>query len=55
MQHLDTILQLFRHVLGSSEDVLGGQLRGHVVAFLSLLHTQAPEKVREYGLEAYLV
>lgn len=55
MQHLDTILQLFGHVLGRSEDVLGGQLRGQVVAFISQLHTQAPDKVREYGLEAYLV
>lgn len=55
MQHLDTILQLFRHVLSDEEDVLGGQLRGQVVAFVSQLHAQAPEKVRANGLDAFLV
>lgn len=55
VQHLDTILQLFAHVLGSDEDVLGGQLRGQVVAFVSQLNTQAPEKVQAAGLQSYLV
>ena len=55
MQHLDTILQLFRHVLNNEEDVLGGQLRGQLVSFVSQLHTQVPDKTRAYGLDAFLV
>lgn len=55
LQYLDTILQLFHHVLSSEDDVLGGKLRGQLVSFISQLHTQAPEKVAQYGLEAYLV
>ena len=55
MQHLDTILQLFRHVLSNEEDVLGGQLRGQLVSFVSQLHTQVPDKTRAYGLDAFLV
>lgn len=55
MQYLDTILQLFHHVLSSEEDVLGGQLRGQLCAFLAQLNTQAPEKVAQYGLNQYLV
>ncbi len=55
MQHVDTILQLFRHVLSSDEDMLGGQLRGQLVAFVSQLHSQAPEKISANGLDAFLV
>ena len=55
LQYFDTILQLFHHVLSSEEDVLGGKLRGQLVAFLSQLNTQAPDKIAQYGLNAYLV
>lgn len=55
MQHLDTILQLFKHVLSDDAEILGGILRGQLVAFISQLNTQIPDKVRAYGLEAYLV
>ncbi|WFC99325.1 hypothetical protein MYAM1_002069 [Malassezia yamatoensis] len=53
--YLDTILQLFHHVLSSEQEVLGGKLRGDLVGFLSQLNTQAPEKVAEFGLTSYLV
>ena len=55
LHYLDTILQLFQHVLGAEEDMLGGKLRGQLVAFLSQLNTQAPDKIAAYGLNAYLV
>ena len=55
MQHLDTILQLFHHVLASDADELGGVLRGQLCAFVSQLNTQIPDKIHAYGLEAYLV
>ena len=55
MQHLDTILQLFHHVLASDADELGGVLRGQLCAFVSQLNTQIPDKIRAYGLDAYLV
>lgn len=53
--HIDTILQLFSHVLGESEDVLGGQLRGQCVSFLSALNASVPEKIQANGLNKYLV
>ena len=60
MQNLDTMMQLFAHVLATgqaegSEDVLGGELRGQCVAFVSHLNTQFPEKITQAGLQAYLV
>lgn len=54
-QHIDTILQLFAHVLAGDEDNLGAQLRGQAVTFVSHLNTVAPEKVQAAGLQAYLV
>lgn len=59
-EHIDTILQLFAHVLGKpsgteDEDVLGGQLRGQCVGFLSALNASAPEKIQQHGLAQYLV
>ena len=55
VQHLDTILQLFHHVLATDEDMLGGPLRGQIVAFVSQLNTQVPDKVRAAGLAGFLV
>lgn len=53
--HIDTILQLFAHVLGSSEDLLGGQLRGQCVAFVGALNQSAGDKVAAAGLSQYVV
>lgn len=55
MQHLDTILQLFAHVLGSEDEALSAPLRGQVMGFISQLNTQVPDKVRAAGLSNYLV
>ncbi len=60
MQNIDTMLQLFSHVLSTgqtpdSEDVLGSELRGQCVAFISQLNTQVPEKIQAAGLQVYLV
>lgn len=55
VSHLDTILQLFAHVLGSSEEVLGGQLRGQCVGFISALNGSVPDKIQANGLQQYLV
>ena len=54
-QHLDTILQLLHHVLANEPDELGGLLRGQVCAFVGQLNSQIPDKVRAYGLDAYVV
>lgn len=54
-QNIDTILQLFAHVLASDEDNLGGLLRGQVCGFISQLNSQIPDKVQAAGLQQYLV
>ncbi|EPQ31230.1 uncharacterized protein PFL1_01415 [Pseudozyma flocculosa PF-1] len=54
-QHIDTILQLFAHVLGSDDNSLGGLLRGQVCGFISQLNSQIPDKVQAAGLQQYLV
>ncbi|PWN53172.1 ARM repeat-containing protein [Violaceomyces palustris] len=54
-QHIDTILQLFAHVLGTNEETLGGLLRGQCVGFISQLNSQIPDKVSAAGLQQYLV
>ena len=54
--HIDTILQLFAHVLGNEdEEILGAQLRGQCVGFLSALNQSIPEKIQQNGLQQYLV
>lgn len=54
--HIDTILQLFAHVLGQPEgEALDSQLRGQCVSFISALNSSAPEKVQAAGLSQYLV
>ena len=60
MQNIDAMLQLFAHVLATgqtpdSEDVLGSELRGQCVAFVSHLNTQVPDKIQAAGLARYLV
>ena len=59
MQNVDTMLQLFAHVLatgqGDTEDVLGSTLRGQCVAFISHLNTSIPDKIQAAGLTQYLV
>ncbi|KAE8212878.1 hypothetical protein CF327_g3531 [Tilletia walkeri] len=55
LSHLDTILQLFAHVLGSKEDLISAELRGQCVGFVSAIAAQAPEKVEAAGLKSYLV
>ncbi|PKI83879.1 hypothetical protein MVES1_002369 [Malassezia vespertilionis] len=56
LQYFDTIMQLFRHVLASEEDVLGGMLRGQLCAFLAQLKsTQYAGKVAQHDLDAFLV
>lgn len=58
-QHIDSILGLFAHVLSTpadgDEDLLGSDLRGQVVTFISHLNTQIPDKVQAAGLSGYLV
>ncbi|KAN0062554.1 hypothetical protein ACQY0O_005086 [Thecaphora frezii] len=54
-QNIDSILQLFAHVLGSDEDNLGGLVRGQVCGFISQLNSQIPDKVQAAGLQQYLV
>ncbi|WFD29053.1 hypothetical protein MSPP1_000057 [Malassezia sp. CBS 17886] len=54
-KHLDTILQLFRHVLAGDSEVLGGMLRGQLCAFIAQLNTQVPDKVSQFGLTEYVV
>ncbi|KAK0556623.1 hypothetical protein OC846_001068 [Tilletia horrida] len=56
VSHLDTILQLFAHVLGSKEeDMITPELRGQCVGFISALASQVPDKVEAAGLKPYLV
>ncbi|KAJ9474929.1 Importin subunit beta-4 [Pseudozyma hubeiensis] len=54
-QNIDTILQLFAHVLAGDEDNLGALLRGQVCGFVSQLNTQIPDKVQAAGLQQYFV
>lgn len=55
ISHLDTILQLFSHVLGQGDDVLGSQLRGQCVGFVSALNVRVPDKIQAAGLQQHLV
>jgi len=54
LSHLDTVLQLFAHVLGQPE-ALEGDVRGQAVAFISGLNVQHSEKIQANGLSQYLV
>lgn len=54
-QNIDTILQLFAHVLSGDEDNLSGLLRGQLCGFVSQLNTQIPDKVQSAGLQQFLV
>ncbi|CAO1638647.1 unnamed protein product [Sympodiomycopsis kandeliae] len=54
--NIDTILQLFAHVLGQDGgELLDGQLRGQCVGFISALNSSIPEKIQQAGLSQYLV
>ncbi|KAL9938395.1 hypothetical protein V8E36_003018 [Tilletia maclaganii] len=55
LSHLDTILQLFAHVLGSKEELISPELRGQCVGFVSAIAGQVPDKVEAAGLKPYLV